>query len=133
MQNSLGKHVLLEVYGCEFDILNDAEKLCEVFKEAIEKAKMTLLFLNDKQFEPFGVTVVAVLSESHMSIHTYPELGYAAVDVFTCGDTGDPMEAIDVLVAAIKPSRKDINFIARGTDIRESDKHQKYIEMLKDK
>lgn len=117
MQNALGKHVLLEVYGCSFEILDDYDKLVETFKEAVKRANMTLLGLNFHKFEPQGVTGVALLSESHMSIHTYPELGYAAADVFTCGDEGSPTKAMDVLLEVLKPEKHTIMFIPRGLQV----------------
>lgn len=120
---SLGKHIILEMYGCEFEPLNDEQLFIDAFKKAIKEAKMNLLNLATHKFEPYGLTAVALLSESHMSIHTYPELGYAAADVFTCGDEGDPFKAMEILIETVKPERRNIIYIPRGTDIQDKDKN----------
>lgn len=120
---SLGKHIILEMYGCEFKSLNDEKLFIDAFKKAIKEAKMNLLNLATHKFEPYGLTAVALLSESHMSIHTYPELGYAAADVFTCGDEGDPFKAMEILIETVKPERRNIIYIPRGTDIQDKDKN----------
>lgn len=117
MKESLGKHIILEMYGCEFNILNDEELLINIFKEAVKEAKMTLLNLASHKFNPYGFTAVALLSESHMSIHTYPELGYAAVDIFTCGNEGDPTLAMEVLLRICLPDRKTIIYVPRGIEV----------------
>lgn len=117
MKDSLGKHIILEMYGCSFEVLNDGELLIKAFEEAVKEAKMTLLNLASHKFDPYGFTAVALLSESHMSIHTYPELGYAAADVFTCGDEGNPTLAMDVLLSVIKPEKKTIIYVPRGIEL----------------
>lgn len=120
---SLGKHIILEMYGCKFESLNDEKLFIDAFKKAIKEAKMNLLNLATHKFEPYGLTAVALLSESHMSIHTYPELGYAAADVFTCGDEGDPFKVMEILIETAKPERRNIIYIPRGTDIQDKDKN----------
>lgn len=117
IKNTLGKHVILEMYGCTFESLDDHDLIMETFKKAVKDAKMTLLGLQSHKFEPQGVTAVALLSESHMSIHTFPELGYAAADVFTCGDEGDPLLAMDVLVEVFKPTKKSVIYVPRGLEV----------------
>jgi S-adenosylmethionine decarboxylase len=120
------------MYGCDFKVLDNEELFLETFKKAVEEAKMTLLNLSSHQFKPFGVTALALLSESHMSIHTYPELGYAAADVFTCGDEGDPFKAMEVLIETLKPERRNIIYIPRGTDIQDKDKSPEAFKILED-
>lgn len=94
----LGRHVLAEIYGCDFDILNDVKKVEEIMvNAALESGAEVREFVFHK-FSPQGVSGVVVISESHLAIHSWPELGYAAVDVFTCGDKVDPWDACDYLV-----------------------------------
>ena len=81
---------------------------------AAKKARATVLDATFHKFSPQGVSGVVVLAESHMSIHTWPELGYAAVDVFTCGDYAMPHRAVDELVSALKPQRTDVQEMPRG-------------------
>lgn len=82
----MGKHYLLNVYGCPYNILNNELFLKQVITEAAIASKANLQSITSKQFHPQGVTVLALLSESHISIHTWPEKGTAAIDIYTCGD-----------------------------------------------
>ena len=82
----VGKHCILELYDCDPSKLDDEVFLRSAITQAAERAGATLLNLITHQFQPQGVTGLALLAESHISIHTWPEAGYAAVDVFTCGD-----------------------------------------------
>lgn len=93
----LGRHVLAEVYGCDFEILNDLEKIREIFVSAALSAGAEVRETAFHRFSPQGISGVVVISESHLAIHTWPELGYAAVDVFTCGDRVDPWVAVNAI------------------------------------
>ena len=95
--NVLGRHVLAEVYGCDFDLLNDIKKVEEAMVNAALEAGAEIREVVFHKFSPQGVSGVVVISESHLAIHTWPELGYAAVDVFTCGDKVDPWDAAKFL------------------------------------
>ena len=79
------KHLLLELYRCDSEKLNDESFLRCTLNRAAKLAKATVLNLISNKFEPQGVTAIALLAESHMSIHTWPESNYSAVDIFTCG------------------------------------------------
>lgn len=115
-QSSLGRHLIVDFYDCTFESLDDIDCMIETFKEAVEKAGMTLLNLSHHRFQPQGVTVLALLSESHLSIHTFPEIGAATLDCYTCGD-GDPQAAIDVLKNVIKPGRHSVRELIRGEEL----------------
>ncbi|KJS14812.1 MAG: S-adenosylmethionine decarboxylase proenzyme [Peptococcaceae bacterium BRH_c4b] len=93
----LGRHVLAEIYGCEFDILNDIKKVEKIMVNAALEAGAEVRECVFHKFSPQGISGVVVISESHLAIHTWPELGYAAVDVFTCGDKVDPWDACNYL------------------------------------
>ena len=93
----LGRHVLAEIYGCEFDVLNDIKKVESIMVNAALEAGAEVREFVFHKFSPQGVSGVVVISESHLAIHTWPELGYAAVDVFTCGDKVDPWDACNYL------------------------------------
>ena len=82
----MGKHYLLNLYGCEFDILNNEVYLRNLIKLAAETTGATVLQTISHKFDPYGVTALCLLSESHISIHTWPEKGTAAVDIYTCGE-----------------------------------------------
>ncbi|MBM7855892.1 S-adenosylmethionine decarboxylase [Desulfohalotomaculum tongense] len=95
---NLGRHVLAEIYGCKFDILNDVKKVEEIMVNAALEAGAEVRECVFHKFSPQGVSGVVVISESHLAIHTWPELGYAAVDVFTCGDKVNPWDSCNYLV-----------------------------------
>ena len=102
------------MYGCSFDKLNNLEQTKQVIIDAVKQAGMTFLEFSSFVFEPQGFTAVALLSESHLSIHTYPECGYAAIDVFTCGDDSKPERAVEILTGFFTPERVDSQMAARG-------------------
>jgi len=110
----VGKHLTVDMYGCRFENLNNLEFIKNAMIAAINEANMTLLDFTSYQFEPQGLTAIALLAESHMSMHTYPELGYAAVDIFTCGDHCRPERAVKVLKRFLKPDKTKTTHIKRG-------------------
>lgn len=110
----LGRHVLTEVYGCDFDILNDLEKIREILVSAALSAGAQVLETAFHRFSPQGVSGVVVISESHLAIHTWPELGYAAVDVFTCGERVDPWVAVEAIVKEFGAESVTASEIKRG-------------------
>lgn len=109
-----GTHLLLELYGCPESTLNDAAHIERVIRAACAEVGLTLLMYSAHQFEPHGVTAIALLSESHLSIHTWPEKGYAAVDLYTCGRS-EVDEAAERIAVSLKASRVERAFIERGT------------------
>ena len=109
----LGRHVIIELWGCG-EIINDASLVESAMRSAVDAANATLLDLFVHEFSPQGVTGVAVLSESHLSIHTWPEYGYVAADVFTCGSTTKPEAAAEVLRKAFEATTADIRELERG-------------------
>ncbi|MBP2000418.1 S-adenosylmethionine decarboxylase [Paenibacillus shirakamiensis] len=112
--STFGRHVAVDTWGVDFEVLNNAELLQSHLVEAAEACGATVLSVQSKQFEPQGATVLVMLSESHLSIHTYPERGFAAVDCYTCGETVDPQLAIDYLVSILKPEKVYAKKLIRG-------------------
>lgn len=100
----LGKHCVTEVFGVSPFILNDEELLIKMMSDAIKESGATLLKTSSHKFEPQGVTIVMLLSESHMSIHTWPEKGCAAIDAFTCGDCS-PEKAMYYMIDKMSPTK----------------------------
>jgi S-adenosylmethionine decarboxylase len=118
--STTGNHVLIDVWGAEFSILDDVNKLSKLVQKIVVDANMTLVNLSLKKFQPQGVTVLGLLEESHISVHTYPEHGYAAFDIFTCSDT-DPFEAImSNIEKTLKP--KSVSFMRLGRGDEKSKK-----------
>ncbi|ASR49880.1 adenosylmethionine decarboxylase [Paenibacillus kribbensis] len=112
--STFGRHVAVDTWGVEFELLNNAQFLETQLVEAAEACGATVMSVQSKQFEPQGATVLVLLSESHLSIHTYPERGFAAIDCYTCGETVDPQLAIDYLVSVLKPEKTYAKKLIRG-------------------
>ncbi|CAH1204148.1 S-adenosylmethionine decarboxylase proenzyme [Paenibacillus plantiphilus] len=112
--STFGRHVAVDTWGVDFDLLNNAEFLQAHMVEAAEACGATVLSVQAKQFEPQGATVLVMLSESHLSIHTYPERGFAALDCYTCGETVDPQLAIDYMISVLKPTTTHAKKLVRG-------------------
>ncbi|MFA6075818.1 MAG: adenosylmethionine decarboxylase [Negativicutes bacterium] len=110
----IGTHFLIDMYGCSFEKLNNLADAKQVIIDAVKSAGMTFLEFSSFKFEPQGFTAVALLAESHLSIHTYPESGYAAIDVFTCGDASKPERAVEVLTKFFTPQGVDTHVASRG-------------------
>lgn len=109
-----GKHVLAELDGIDPHLLDDDEFLSATLTSILTDAGATVCQVMSHRFEPQGVTVLAMLAESHASIHTYPELGALFVDVFTCGDRADPEHAVQLLAAALGTEAAALSTITRG-------------------
>ncbi|MCZ8519113.1 MULTISPECIES: adenosylmethionine decarboxylase [Paenibacillus] len=112
--STFGRHVAVDTWGVDFDLLNNAEWLQAQMVEAAEVCGATVLSVQSKQFEPQGATVLVLLSESHLSIHTYPERGFAALDCYTCGETVDPQIAIEHMLSVLKPATTHAKKLVRG-------------------
>lgn len=113
--DTVGKHCILELYGCDSSRLDDEAFLRDTITAAAKRAGATLLNLITHRFEPQGVTGLALLAESHISIHTWPESGYAAVDVFTCGDHTMPERACQVLAEELLAKGQKLTSFRRET------------------
>ena len=94
---NIGRHCILELYQCDQAKLNDEAFIRTTITASAKIAGATLINLVTHRFKPQGVTGLALLAESHISIHTWPEIGYAAIDVFTCGDHSMPEKACKLL------------------------------------
>ena len=110
----VGTHCILELYECPTDLLNNLVFIRDSLQEAAKRAKSTLLKEITHQFHPYGVTALALLAESHISIHTWPEMGYIAVDIFTCGQHTEPEKACKFLLEAFQASNHVILNFPRG-------------------
>lgn len=107
----VGRHIYGNLYGCDPDTLADEATLITIVKEAVKVANAMLLSIGSYRFGPKGgLSVFAVVAESHISIHTWPEHGYATVDVYTCGDHTDPKAAFDYIVSRLNPKKVEVFF-----------------------
>ena len=108
----MGHHLLLSLHGVDFQLLNDLLGITAAFEKAVEATGATVLNRFSHQFSPQGITVVYALSESHISIHTFPEEKSCAIDIYTCG-TMDSVKGMHVLLDHFKPTRYDYQDIQR--------------------
>jgi S-adenosylmethionine decarboxylase len=114
---SIGRHLMIELWDCAAG-MNDAEAVREALLRATDECGATLLHCYVHKFDPQGVTGMVVISESHISIHTWPEAGYVAIDAFTCGDHVVPEKVVPVMERVFKPRRTEVNTVRRGVDAR---------------
>ncbi len=109
-----GLHLLLTLSGCDRAILDDEARLRELTGRAARATGAQVLQVMGQRFVPAGVTVLALLAESHASLHTYPEAGTAFWDCFTCGDSCRPERGIAVLVETLRPARYERMVVERA-------------------
>jgi len=112
--NALGKHLLLELKGCDKEVLNDIGFLKEALITAAGEAGAMVLGESFHQFNPHGVSGVVIIAESHLCIHTWPEYGYAAADIFTCGNSVQPGKAAEILARKLGSKNHSIIELRRG-------------------
>ncbi|MGD0780564.1 MAG: adenosylmethionine decarboxylase [Dehalococcoidales bacterium] len=112
--NALGRHILVELYDCDKEALNDLDLIREVMLKAAIDCGAVVLGESFHRFSPQGVSGVVVIAESHISIHTWPEYGYAAADVFTCGTSVNPEIAAGVLIEQLGSKNHTLTEIKRG-------------------
>ncbi|MDK2991901.1 MAG: S-adenosylmethionine decarboxylase [Clostridiales bacterium] len=111
---ALGRHILAEMYGCAPEILDDQETVEKIMVQAAIEAGAEVREVAFHKFSPQGVSGVVVISESHLAIHTWPEFGYAAVDVFTCGTRVNPWDACNYLTEKFRAEHMTATEVKRG-------------------
>ena len=112
--NALGKHLLLELKDCDKEVLNDLSFIRDTLLSAASEAGATVLGESFHQFSPQGVSGVVVIAESHLSIHTWPEYGYAAADIFTCGNSVQLEKAAEILIEKLGSKNHSVIEVQRG-------------------
>jgi spermidine synthase len=112
--NALGRHILVEFYDCSPELMNDVVHIENSMVAAAETAGATVINSTFHHFSPYGVSGVVVIQESHLAIHTWPEYGYAAVDLFTCGDSVDPWVSYKFLKEAFEAGHGSSMELRRG-------------------
>jgi spermidine synthase len=116
MMQVLGRHIVVEFYDCDPEVINDVRLIEQAMVGAAEKANATVISSSFHHFSPFGVSGVVVIQESHLAIHTWPEYGYAAVDVFTCGEVVDPWVCYRHLFEHLKAGSGSAIEMGRGQE-----------------
>ncbi len=114
MEDPLGIHYIIELYGCNPEILDNIEKIEETLNYSADIAGATIINSKFHKFSPQGVSGVVVIAESHLSIHTWPELGYAALDLYTCNLKMDIDKALEHIKETFSPQEMDVKYLVRG-------------------
>ena len=127
---TLGRHVIAELWGCNQQLLDNVEMTEKVMVDAALDAGADIREVTFHKFTPQGISGVVVISESHLTIHTFPEHGYASVDVYTCGETIDPNIAVKAIAEYLEAETIDSVEIPRGRGPLEIP--SSHIEMLKE-
>lgn len=112
--HALGTHLLVELRDCNPEILKDLKRVKNALVSAAKEAKATIVDISFHEFNPFGISGMVVIAESHLSIHTWPEYAYAAVDIFTCGDIIKPEVAASFLIRQFESKSPSIVELKRG-------------------
>ncbi len=111
---ALGTHLIVELYECDAELINNLESLQEIVLESVRRSGAEIVKPVFHQFSPCGVSGVVVIAESHFSLHTWPEYGYCALDIFTCGDTIDNDAALHYLKGALQAQTISVMEMKRG-------------------
>ncbi len=128
---ALGNHIIVEFYNCDKGILNDVDLITKIMNEASLMSGATVVGSHFHTYSPHGVSGVVIIAESHLSVHTWPEYGYAAVDIFTCGNTINNDIAFAHLKEGFKAQNTSTMEMKRGQlhDIKGDLKHKVETEM----
>ena len=121
------KHLLLELYRCDCEKLNDESFLRCILNRAAKLANATILNLISYKFEPQGVSAIALLAESHISIHSWPESNYSAVDIFTCGQNMMPELASQYLIESLMAKEHSLRVIQRNPPFAVSKQFRRFV------
>ena len=108
----MGKHYLLNLYDCPYHLLDDLDFIVRTLTSAADLCEATILNIASHKFEPQGVTVVIMLAESHISLHSWPDKGTAACDVYTCSDV-DPKIGCDYIIKELHSTSNKLTYIER--------------------
>ncbi|MEO1583321.1 MAG: adenosylmethionine decarboxylase [Planctomycetota bacterium] len=119
----VGVHCLVELYGCPLELLDDHRFIQRALRSAADHAGATWLGEASHRFDPQGVTAMGLLAESHITVHTWPELGYAAADCFTCGDQAVAEDACRYLATELRSQRTTIVRIPRAAGLAPDEVH----------
>lgn len=110
----VGKHIIAELYGVDPDLIAREEKVKEIVEEVVDGAELNKVGSIYKQFDPYGVTAVVLISESHVSLHTWPEYELVNLDIFTCGDPRKAEKAFKLFLEKFKPESYRHYILDRG-------------------
>ncbi|CDQ39346.1 adenosylmethionine decarboxylase [Virgibacillus salexigens] len=112
--DTMGRHIIAELWECNIDKLNNMAMIERIFVEAALKAGAEIREVTFHKFAPQGVSGVVIISESHLTIHSFPEHGYASIDVYTCGDEINPNTAVEYIARSLECNNYEKVEVSRG-------------------
>ncbi|GAB6171006.1 S-adenosylmethionine decarboxylase proenzyme [Paradesulfitobacterium aromaticivorans] len=112
--STFGRHVVADAWGINFELLNDVKLLQKYMVEVAKACCLTILSAQAYKFQPQGASIILLIAESHFSIHTYPEKGFAAIDCYTCGEAVDSHDVVTKFLAILKPNEFNVVKLVRG-------------------
>ncbi len=115
--NALGSHLLIDLWEVQTNLLDDVRRLRKELVRCAWTGGATVVDTRFSHFEPHGISGLVILSESHLAIHTWPEKGFAAVDVFTCGEPELAQRIVDEVVLTLAPGRHELHKVERGSSL----------------
>lgn len=114
VRSPLGRHLIAELHKCDPKKLSNINIVKEILLNAARDANMKIVKYNFHHFKPYGVSGMVIVAESHLSIHTWPEHGYAAVDIYVCGENADPWKAYRTIIKGLRAKNVTAIEITRG-------------------
>lgn len=114
--DTIGHHYIVEASGCNPEVISKVEEVEQIMVRAAEAARVQVWSIAFHRFSPTGVSGVVVISESHLSVHTWPEFGYVALDIYTCGQSAKPEAAVEVALRAFQAKSVHITEVTRGIE-----------------
>lgn len=115
--DTMGRHVIAELWQCNVNKLNNIDILEQIFVEAALKSGAEIREVTFHKFAPIGISGVVIISESHLTVHSFPEHGYASIDVYTCGNMIDPHKAVQYIITMLEANRVEKLEIPRGVGV----------------
>ncbi len=129
---AIGHHYIVEASGCDPKVISSVEKVQQILVKAAEISGAKVWSVSFSKFPPHGVSGVVVISESHISSHTWPEFGYGAMDFYTCGESVNPEEGLNYAVEAFGASTAHITEITRGLEEGDQEFYHSFVTWEED-
>ncbi len=120
MKVAVGVHIIADLYGIDAGLISSADAISPIMENAIKEGNLTEISSQYYQFRPMGASGIALLAESHLSFHTWPEYGLVTLDIYTCGDRSNADKAFDYLLNTLRPTSIDYRKFERGSKVEEN-------------
>ncbi len=120
MKVAVGVHIIADLYGIDAGLISSADAISPIMENAIKEGNLTEISSQYYQFRPMGASGIALLAESHLSFHTWPEYGLVTLDIYTCGDRSNADRAFNYLLNTLQPTSIDYKKFERGSKVEDN-------------